>query len=124
MTPGVAAFNADVRSAIQAAYAKLTWDDIAAVVAAHPRIGAVADPAAAAEQAGVTDDVRPALAAANRAYEERFGHIFLICASGRSGEEMLAALRQRLENTVDSERTVVTAELLKIALLRAERLLA
>ncbi|MGD0558782.1 MAG: 2-oxo-4-hydroxy-4-carboxy-5-ureidoimidazoline decarboxylase [Streptosporangiaceae bacterium] len=121
MTPGVAVFDADVRAAVEAAYAKLTWDDIAAVVAAHPRIG---EHSTTGEQAGVTDDTRPELTAANRAYEERFGHIFLTCAQGRSGQEMLAELRQRLNNDDESERRVVTAELLKIALLRAGRLLA
>jgi 2-oxo-4-hydroxy-4-carboxy-5-ureidoimidazoline decarboxylase len=121
MTPGVAAFNDQVRAAIETAYARLTWDDIAAVMAAHPRIG---EHSATGEQAGVGDGTRPALSAANRAYEERFGHIFLTCAAGRSGEEMLAELRDRLNNDADSERRVVTRELLKIALLRSERLLA
>ena len=121
MTPGVTAFNTDVRAAIEAAYAKLTWDDIIALVSAHPRIG---ERPAMSEQAGVADDIRPELAAANRAYERRFGHIFLTCAAGRSGQEMLAELRFRLTNDDEAERRVVTAELLKIALLRAGRLLA
>jgi 2-oxo-4-hydroxy-4-carboxy-5-ureidoimidazoline decarboxylase len=121
MTPGVTAFNAEVKEAIMAAYTRLTWDDIAAVMAAHPRIG---ERATTGEQDGVGDGSRPALAAANRAYEERFGHIFLTCAAGRSGEDMLAELRDRLTNDFDTERGVVTRELLKIALLRSERLLA
>jgi len=121
MTGGVATFNARVRAAIEAAYAKLTWEDIAAVVAAHPRIGERSE---TGEQAGVTDDTRPGLAAANRAYEQRFGHIFLTCAAGRGGDEMLAELRVRLANDQETERRVVAGELLKIALLRAERLLA
>lgn len=124
MTGGATDFTAEVKAAVEAAYAKLTWDDIVTVVSAHPRIGALARGAAATEQSGVTDDLRPALAAANRAYEQRFGHIFLTCASGRGGAEMLAELRRRLTNDVATERGVVTAELLKIALLRAERLLA
>jgi 2-oxo-4-hydroxy-4-carboxy-5-ureidoimidazoline decarboxylase len=119
MTPGMAAFNVRVRAAVEAAFTDLTWEDIDAVVAAHPRIGAVAT----AEQAGVTDDVRPALAAANQAYEQRFGRIFLTCAAGRSGADMLAELWQRMENDEETERAVVTAELRKIALLRAEHLL-
>lgn len=121
MTGGVAAFNAQVRAAIEVAYARLTWDDIAVVMAAHPRIG---EHSTTGEQDGVGDGTRPALAAANRAYEERFGHIFLTCAAGRGGEEMLAELRDRLNNDVDAERRVVARELLKIALLRSERLLA
>lgn len=121
MTPGVAAFNADVRAAIEAAYTKLTWDDIAAVVAAHPRIG---ERSTTGEQAGVAAEDRLELAAANRAYEKRFGQVFLTCAGGRSGQEMLAELRDRLTNDAESERRVVTSELLKIALSRGERLLA
>jgi len=124
MTEGVAAFTVEVRAAVEAAYTRLTWDDIVAVMSAHPRIGARAQGASAAEQSGVTDDLRPALAAANQAYEQRFGHIFLTCANGRGGADILAELRSRLENDDDTERAVVTGELLKIALLRSERLLA
>jgi hypothetical protein len=63
MTPGLTAFNANVRATMEAAYGRLTWEDIAAIVAAHPRIGERSD---TSEQAGVTDDTRPELAAANR----------------------------------------------------------
>src|SRR5215831_13900066 len=64
--------------------------------------------------AAATDEVKQGLADGNVAYEQRFGHIFLICASGLSGQEMLARLRSRLENNQDAERGVVRAELLKI----------
>ena len=80
----------------------------------------------AAEQSGAaaaSDQVRQGLADGNLAYEERFGHIFLICASGLSGQEMLAKLRARLENDQDAERAVVRAELLKITRLRMTKLL-
>ena len=75
----------------------------------------------AAEQSGAaaaSDEVRRELAEGNVAYEKRFGHIFLICASGLSGQEMLTELRARLENDQDAERAVVRAELLKITRLR------
>jgi 2-oxo-4-hydroxy-4-carboxy-5-ureidoimidazoline decarboxylase len=58
----------------------------------------------------------------NRAYEERFGHVFLICATGLSAAEMLAALRERLGNDVEAERAAVRAELAKIVDLRLARL--
>jgi 2-oxo-4-hydroxy-4-carboxy-5-ureidoimidazoline decarboxylase len=77
----------------------------------------------ATEQSGVADDSRAALQAGNAAYEERFGHVFLICATGLSGEQMLAALRQRLENDEASERVVATTELRKITALRVRKAL-
>jgi 2-oxo-4-hydroxy-4-carboxy-5-ureidoimidazoline decarboxylase len=59
----------------------------------------------------------------NLAYEKRFGHVFLICASGLSGWEMLDQLRTRLANDPEAERTVVRRELLKITQLRLAKLL-
>jgi len=96
--------------------------------AAHPRIGeqAVADPTARREQAGVagaSDRTRTALADANRTYEERFGHVFLICASGKSAEEMLASIHRRMGNDAPTELQVAAGEQSKITRLRMERLL-
>ena len=110
----------------------LGWDEVEVALAAHPRIGQrpAGDSAEAAasrrEQAGVdgaTAAVREALAAGNRAYEERFGHVFLIFASGRSQSEILAAARDRLGNDEAAERPVVADQLRRIALLRLERVL-
>jgi len=78
--------------------------------------------APAAEQSGVTDDSRALLVAGNVEYEERFGHVFLICATGLSGADMLAALRERLKNDPGTERDVTARELLKITVLRARKL--
>jgi 2-oxo-4-hydroxy-4-carboxy-5-ureidoimidazoline decarboxylase len=120
-------------AASDAAFARLSWADIALAVAAHPRIG---EPAAGAsreaawsrgEQSGVAaaaHRTRAALAEGNREYERRFGHTFLICASGLSADEMLAALRARLGNDEAAERAVVREELRRIARLRLERMLA
>ena len=58
-----------------------------------------------------------------QAYEERFGHVFLIFASGRSQSEILAAARDRLGNDEAAERPVVADQLRRIALLRLERVL-
>lgn len=114
-----------------AVLAVLSWDDVLEALAAHPRIGqrvTGGDRESAwsrREQSGMdtaTDDVRSALTEANVAYEERFGHVFLIFASGRSDVEMLAAARERLGNDEAAERRVVHGELTKIVRLRLERL--
>ncbi len=94
----------------------------------HPRIGAKVDNASSArEQAAVTtagDDVKAALAAKNREYDEKFGYVYLVCASGRSAEELLAILTDRLDNDPETERRVMRSELAKINRLRLERLLS
>jgi 2-oxo-4-hydroxy-4-carboxy-5-ureidoimidazoline decarboxylase len=114
-------------AAIDTEFARLGWADVAEALREHPRIG---DQAAAgwsrAEQAGAAaaaPDVTAELAEGNRAYEERFGHVFLICATGLSGEQMLAALRYRLGNDPGEERRIVTDELRKITRLRMRKLL-
>jgi len=110
----------------------LDRDDLAEALSAHPRIGQRAAGASTEanwsrqEQASVGDadvEIRAALQEGNRAYEERFGHIFLIRASGRSAEELLAVLRERLANDPDTEWGVVAEELREITRLRLERLL-
>jgi 2-oxo-4-hydroxy-4-carboxy-5-ureidoimidazoline decarboxylase len=78
------------------------------------------------EQAGVAGasvDTMAALAVGNKAYEERFGQVFLICATGLSAAEMLAALRPRLGNDPDTEAEIVREELRKITGLRLRKLL-
>jgi 2-oxo-4-hydroxy-4-carboxy-5-ureidoimidazoline decarboxylase len=116
-------------AAVDAVFETLTWDDIAESMDGHPRIGdrAAQGGMSAAEQSGAaaaTDEVKQGLADGNLAYEQRFGHIFLICASGLSGQEMLTRLRARLKNDEDAERGVVRAELLKITRLRITKLLS
>jgi 2-oxo-4-hydroxy-4-carboxy-5-ureidoimidazoline decarboxylase len=112
------------------AHAELTGEDVAEALAGHPRIGEA--PAAGqssrshSEQAGVggaDGTVRAELALRNRAYEERFGHIYLVCASGRSAPELLNILRHRLRNDPATERQVVRAELGKINDLRLATLI-
>ncbi len=111
---------------------ELDRDGLVEALTAHPRIGQRAAGSSTEavwsrqEQASVGDaaaEVRAALREGNRAYEERFGHVFLICASGRSAEEMLAALRERLGNDPATEWGVVAEELRQITRLRLERLL-
>jgi 2-oxo-4-hydroxy-4-carboxy-5-ureidoimidazoline decarboxylase len=123
--PGPAALQA----AVDAVFEALSWDDIVESMNAHPRIGdrAPAGGWSAAEQSGAAsanDRVRQALADGNRIYERRFGHVFLICASGLSGQDMLDQLRARLGNDAEAERAVVRQELLKITRLRLAKLLS
>ena len=110
--------------AVETVFASLAWPDVLEAMDAHPRIGARVSGESAAEQSGVADDSRAALLAGNRAYEERFGHVFLICATGLRGAEMLTALSQRLNNDEASERLVVTTELREITRLRVRKALA
>ena len=109
---------------------ELTGEDAAEALAGHPRIGEA--PAAGqssrsrGEQAGVDGadgTVRAELEAGNRAYEERFGHIYLVCAGGRSAQELLSILQDRLRNDPATERQAVRAELGKINDLRLARLM-
>jgi 2-oxo-4-hydroxy-4-carboxy-5-ureidoimidazoline decarboxylase len=126
---------ASLVAAAAAEFDALSWDDIVESMNAHPRIGdqpATGDrPASAgwsaAEQSGAaaaSDQVRRGLAEGNLAYEKRFGHVFLICASGLTGQEMLDQLRTRLKNDPQAERGVVRRELLNITQLRLAKLLA
>jgi 2-oxo-4-hydroxy-4-carboxy-5-ureidoimidazoline decarboxylase len=110
-------------AAVDTVFATLTWDDVREAMDGHPRIGARVSGQSAAEQSGVHDMTRAALAAGNAAYEKRFGHVFLICATGLSGDQMLTALRQRLHNDERSERLVASAELRKITVLRVRKAL-
>lgn len=121
--PNVAALY-DTADAVLAA---LPESEIELALAGHPRIGDRPDTAASArEQAGVADAadaVRNALATGNRAYEQRFGHIYLVCATGKSGDELLELLNTRLHNEPDTERRVMRTELAKINRIRLGRLL-
>jgi 2-oxo-4-hydroxy-4-carboxy-5-ureidoimidazoline decarboxylase len=122
-----------LRSTVDAAFDALSWPDVEAALAGHPRLGqrAVgADRAAAwsaGEQAGVgagSAAERDALAAGNAAYERRFGRIYLACATGRSAAELVDLLRARLGNDEATERAVVRRELRAITQLRLAKLLA
>jgi OHCU decarboxylase len=101
----------------------------------HPKIGekkaAAAQSAEAArwseqEQAGTraaAEETRKELAALNQAYEERFGFIFIVCATGKTTEEMLALIRERLTNDDETELRVAAEEQRRITHLRLRKLL-
>jgi len=107
---------------------QLTWPQVLEALSAHPRIGQrLLQPTTEArwsrqEQSGVSTDSRQAFIAGNAAYESRFGHIFLICATGLSGEQMLAEVTRRLDNDVAREQVEVRRELTKIVELRLRKL--
>ncbi|HEU5032379.1 MAG TPA: 2-oxo-4-hydroxy-4-carboxy-5-ureidoimidazoline decarboxylase [Spirillospora sp.] len=124
---------AELRAASATALAGLDWADVEEALAAHPRIGErIKDAGREAawsrgEQSGMDAaavEVRTALVEGNRAYEERFGHVFLICATGLTAAEMLAALRERLGHDAGAERAAVRTELAKIVDLRLAKLAA
>jgi 2-oxo-4-hydroxy-4-carboxy-5-ureidoimidazoline decarboxylase len=101
----------------------------------HPRIGDIGSLRAKfvstsqwAEQEqkgaqGASEQTLQALAAGNQAYEARFGHIFLVCATGKSADEMLSLLNERMKNTPSDELQIAAAEQNKITHLRLEKLL-
>ncbi len=109
----------------------LPWDEVALALAAHPRIGervegASAEAAASrreqSSKGGADDATRAALLEGNREYAQRFGHVFLIRAAGRSPGEMLAELRRRLGNDEGTERREATEQLAQITALRVREL--
>ena len=117
-------------------WSALSAEQLADAIARHPRLGGSRARAAvsareqawsAGEQfgAGSADDAgRAALATGNEEYERRFGHTFILCATGLDAREMLANLRRRLENDAGTEREITSRELHKITRLRLEKLLA
>ncbi|MFI0355563.1 2-oxo-4-hydroxy-4-carboxy-5-ureidoimidazoline decarboxylase [Actinomadura sp. 9N407] len=120
----------ELRSAAAFELAALEWADIEEALGAHPRIGERAKGGGREaswsrdEQSGVDGEARAALIEGNRRYEERFGHVFLICATGLGAGEMLAALEKRLAgDDAEAERIVVRVELGKIVRLRLDKLL-
>jgi 2-oxo-4-hydroxy-4-carboxy-5-ureidoimidazoline decarboxylase len=118
---------AEILARSDEAVAQLDQADLEQALAGHPRIGAAATSASSRrEQAGVhgADPATiQALADGNAAYERRFGHIYLVCATGRTGTELLALLQERLSNDPGPEWGVVRSELGKINRIRLRRLL-
>ena len=121
---------AQVLAACDSAWVELAPVAWMAALAAHPRIGEKgghAPESSELEQSSVRSaaaETMAALAEGNRRYEERFGHVFLISAAGRTADEILAALRERMRNDPGTEVAVAASELRKIARLRLERMLS
>lgn len=130
---------ASLSAAADTISAALDRSDWLEAFAAHPRIGAglpadlsavapraEAEAWAAAEQSGVassSSDLLARLEEANREYEARFGFIFIVCATGKSADEMLGLLQRRLDNDAHIELRVAADEQRKITRLRLAKLL-
>jgi allantoinase len=132
MLEGLTTATADspLSTLAEEAFDRLRRDDWIEAFGGHPRIGdldslrhryASTAALAATEQAGTraaSDRVLRALAQGNAEYERRFGHLFIVCASGKSADEMLAILQQRMNNTRDVELEIAAGEQRKITRLR------
>lgn len=117
----------DLYAAGDAATAGLTAADLEEAMAGHPPIGRPkpGDPASAREQSGMegtTKELKAEMLELNLAYQDRFGHVFLICATGLTGEQMRDALKERIGNSPEQEREIVRAELCRINRIRLARL--
>ena len=121
----------ELLEAAGAAATPLSPEEVDQALADHPRIGETAEGRGAAqtfsraEQASSASDdpdLAAGLAAGNRAYEMKFGRVFLIRAAGRTRQEILGELNRRLELDPDVEMTVVGSELRDIAMLRIPQL--
>lgn len=117
----------ELYAASDLAMAGLTNADLDEAMAGHAVIGKprAGDATSQREQSGVRDaddTLLAELADANQEYFGRFGHVFLICATGRTAAEMLAALRERLANDAATERDIAREELRKINRIRLAKL--
>jgi 2-oxo-4-hydroxy-4-carboxy-5-ureidoimidazoline decarboxylase len=126
--------DAALFTASEAVAAKLTEPDWLEAFAAHPLIGdveslrnkyAATKSIAAGEQSGVataSESTLQELATLNRAYADRFGFIFIVFATGKTADEMLAILNSRINNAREQELKTAAAEQLKITTLRLQTL--
>lgn len=125
----------DLLDAADRVWTSLQPGDWEEAFAAHPRLGDMAalkrkfsgKEWASQEQAGAADAPEAtlkALSEGNAAYEKRFGRVFLLCATGKSAEEMLESLRARLENDPGRELLAAAGEQSKITRIRLEKLLS
>jgi OHCU decarboxylase len=118
---------AGTADAIWAALDRADWLE---AFGAHPKIGAEGAGRAGwsdEEQAGVADAAertKRRLADANRDYEARFGYIFIVCATGKTADEMLALLEARLRHDAGEELPIAAEEQRKITQLRLRKLIA
>ena len=118
------------------AFDELSTTDWLEAFGCHPKIGDVDslrmkyagnDKWSHGEQSGVSsadDETIESLARGNQAYEHKFGYIFIVCATGKSAEEMLSLLEDRLQNDHDVELKLAAAEQRKITHLRIEKIVA
>ncbi len=123
-----------LHKAADAVWWKLERADWLEAFSHHPQIGDT--PASGSESArqwaegeqtgarAATEDVKARLARANRAYFEKFGYIYIVCATGKTAEGMLAILNQRLQNDLASELSIAAEQQRLITRIRLGKLLA
>ncbi|HWM39824.1 MAG TPA: 2-oxo-4-hydroxy-4-carboxy-5-ureidoimidazoline decarboxylase [Streptomyces sp.] len=121
--------TAALLAASDAATGELTAAGLAEAMAGHPPIGRPrpGDPSSAREQrgmAGASEQLKAEMLELNLAYQEKFGHVFLICATGLTAGQMRDAARDRIGNPAETEREIVRTELTKINRLRLSGLAA
>lgn len=128
--------KAALLAASDAAWARTEEADWREALSHHPRIGgkdalrekfAATRAWAKGEQAGAAaadEKTLDALAAGNAAYEKKFGHIFVVCATGKSAAEMLDLLKSRMPNAAAAELRVAAGEQDKITKIRLEKLIS
>lgn len=128
--------TAELFDAASSIWRNCTEEDWKEAFSHHPQIGDLASLKqrfattaqwAAGEQAAVqqaAESILQSLADGNRRYLEKFGYIFIVCATGKSAGEMLSLLRERLPNTPEEEIRVAMAEQEKITKIRLEKLLS
>ena len=115
--------TAALLAASDAATGELTTAGLAEAMAGHPPIGRPrpGDPSSAREQrgmAGASEQLKAEMLELNLAYQEKFGHVFLICATGLTAGQMRDAARSRIDNPPETEREIVRTELMKINRIR------
>jgi len=125
----------DLKNKADEVWFSLSKEDWLQAFSGHPKIGDVdslkkkyasTKELAQGEQSGVDSAstvVIEELAACNKEYEDRFGYIFIVCATGKSADEMLAILKTRLPNEAEEELQIAAKEQSKITKIRLEKLL-
>jgi 2-oxo-4-hydroxy-4-carboxy-5-ureidoimidazoline decarboxylase len=126
--------DAAITSAADAAFDAMSREAWLEAFTSHPKIGDLSSLRmkfagnkewSGGEQSGVNtadDATLQGLADGNREYEERFGYLFIVCATGKSAAEMLAILQSRLGNDPDTEFLIAAGEQRKITHLRLAKL--
>ncbi len=121
--------ESDLLNAADEVWWRLSEEDWREAFASHPQIGAngALQRWSPREQSGMQNAsaaTRSAIAERNRVYLEKFGYIYIVCATGKSSEEMLAILEERLGNDPATEIRTAAAEQSKITTLRLRKMLS
>ena len=119
--------TAELYQAAESVWRELSSPDWMEAFSYHPRIGERAAGWASDEQSGARDAsqrIKGELVKWNTEYERRFGHVFLICATGKQADEMLREMEKRMNHEPAAELRVAAGEQAKITRLRLEKLLS